>query len=1262
MLFTNNLCICYAEHKVYTREIVLKRILSAFLLCLCVLPVWAGSCINEIKNSSAKAAADSYARDEEYLVWKSGDKYYRARCSWGKNDACNMNQYVAVKDPMGSLYGKNGVHLYMCSEHGTNYTKGKWTHRGVIPECSQVGWPYCLKWNDSLLNRVDFILRDYDKEYTIGGAVMPSGCYTHKCKEGYVKKGDKCIKQCTYSDSTIDEGDEVESTDLGACKTAHTDAGWSEGVEQIASCSAMCSDQGTMRYTITSCTTGYTVGISNNKVTCVQRSGAGQGAKDGAGEDATLAAAQSDANSNGAQSAISASKQSCLESRDTDEGKACCHWASTVAYWENNKCVCVDTNKEFKMNDDGTGECVDKPAGASQLSDEEYTEPTCGNCVAMGNCSDRRNRNRRIDGTVSAECNETDNQERRAWGVLQQKYSAGQGRVTGVTVKVGDDTCAVDSYSVFDCGDNKYAGCTMVEISGGGYKTITVPLNKITDGGTASSYICLEPENCNCGTDGEVSDANAVVVGGNSASQGNGDNSGAQGTGDNSGVQGAGGNSALQNAPAKPDGTLCTPTDKNAKSAKWQGGKCVIDACNEGYELKSNECVVISGPCETLPQNAKAANRVWDAKTKSVVCLIVECKESYYKVSDDKKSCVEDKKAKSQAKIDELQKNADAMKEKEQSTANKLLGGAAIGATGIGAMQAASAYSEQQADEEAEQAMKAYLATFHCNYGGGINVPGGEKDVQLPGGNELIDLYAEYVNLANNLKVRKAALDLRPGIESEAILDSATSGLYDDVAIGKTSGAFTSLARALQDPEGEDAKAWAAQKDASAKKMKTGLTIAGIGAIGGAVGNLLINRNSEKENSKNILDKYKDGDLTGKVSKSPDGKLVAEPVNKESKLEQGIAIQDKDLGQETNMNQNQNGNWVHIVKTYAVGFYCEDLFEKVYRSCFAMNNEDYARFQQSRFSEITNNAEKCYQGLVNCKQDSHTLANIEEVCIRGVASEFRIDVSGVNNANCTDNYKTDFTWKSHIFQERSTVNADATAIVEDGQMIVGVPDPSTGKIVETVVEETQESTPKQDNVVTDYHHGDKVEYIKRIENITDANAAFNMLAQQFGKTPSDEVKNTYDGFVQKCNEYNGVLSIELDTLRRYERDMYQVLCYFPDLDQTPEIVKVAYNANPRVLDNSVSISEGIRLSKQAPFKDTQYKQNEDKFWQRLTEFNSTWSTSSRNCKIPELPSLWKCTKYSAMIRIHDRDGKMYLEMTKYDGPGGNSDNYFVGKR
>ncbi|MDW2958769.1 MAG: OmpA family protein, partial [Alphaproteobacteria bacterium] len=129
--------------------------------------------------------------------------------------------------------------------------------------------------------------------------------------------------------------------------------------------------------------------------------------------------------------------------------------------------------------------------------------------------------------------------------------------------------------------------------------------------------------------------------------------------------------------------------------------------------------------------------------------------------------------------------------------------------------------------------------------------------VELPGGNLLLPLYTEYVALANDLKVRKAALGMQPGIESEAILEGATSGLYDDVALGKTSGAYTSLARALSDPNGEDAKKWAAQKEATAKDKKTGMTLAAVGAIGSAVANIAINSGDDKkEKSDEINAKY----------------------------------------------------------------------------------------------------------------------------------------------------------------------------------------------------------------------------------------------------------------------------------------------------------------------------------------------------------------------------------------------------------------------
>ena len=189
----------------------------------------------------------------------------------------------------------------------------------------------------------------------------------------------------------------------------------------------------------------------------------------------------------------------------------------------------------------------------------------------------------------------------------------------------------------------------------------------------------------------------------------------------------------------------------------------------------------------------------------------------------------------------------------EQSFENRMLGGLTMAATSIGGQMLASALSEQSADTDAETAMRAYLATFHCDYGAAKNIPGGEKNIELPGGNELISLYSEYVNLANDLKVRKNALGLRPGIESEPILDSATSGLYDDVSIGKTSGAYASLARALSDPNSADAAAWAAQKSDTADKLKTGAIVGGGGALVGSGGNILINHTD-----KNISDTIKD--------------------------------------------------------------------------------------------------------------------------------------------------------------------------------------------------------------------------------------------------------------------------------------------------------------------------------------------------------------------------------------------------------------------
>jgi hypothetical protein len=174
------------------------------------------------------------------------------------------------------------------------------------------------------------------------------------------------------------------------------------------------------------------------------------------------------------------------------------------------------------------------------------------------------------------------------------------------------------------------------------------------------------------------------------------------------------------------------------------------------------------------------------------------------------------------------------------------LGAASTAATGLGLMTAASAYSEQRADEAAEKDMTAYLETFRCEYGRGQTAKAGNEEITLPGGNDLLTYYTEYKNIADALKATKKALGMRPGIEEEVVYDRAETGLYQYSSVGKTGGAYTSLSRALTDEESEDAAAWATQKDETAKKLKGGGIAAGAGVAGGVLGNTAINTDTFK--------------------------------------------------------------------------------------------------------------------------------------------------------------------------------------------------------------------------------------------------------------------------------------------------------------------------------------------------------------------------------------------------------------------------------
>lgn len=189
----------------------------------------------------------------------------------------------------------------------------------------------------------------------------------------------------------------------------------------------------------------------------------------------------------------------------------------------------------------------------------------------------------------------------------------------------------------------------------------------------------------------------------------------------------------------------------------------------------------------------------------------------------------------------ELEQKYNDARANETSWQNKLIDAAGIGATGIGGMMIGSGMAEQFADDAAFSDMRAYVETFRCDYGSGQTARGGETNVNLPGGNELTDAYTQYATLANDLKIRKQALNIRPGIESDIIIDKADSGLYDNAGTGLASGGYASIARAILNPGDSDSEKLKTQRNDSADKLEVGTGLAG----GGIAGSILINKSQK---------------------------------------------------------------------------------------------------------------------------------------------------------------------------------------------------------------------------------------------------------------------------------------------------------------------------------------------------------------------------------------------------------------------------------
>ncbi|MDR1027785.1 MAG: hypothetical protein LBL46_05205 [Rickettsiales bacterium] len=178
--------------------------------------------------------------------------------------------------------------------------------------------------------------------------------------------------------------------------------------------------------------------------------------------------------------------------------------------------------------------------------------------------------------------------------------------------------------------------------------------------------------------------------------------------------------------------------------------------------------------------------------------------------------------------VAELQDKAKAAKDKEQSTANKMLGGLTMAATGIGGMQLMQGLAEKQADETAAKEMAAYLGTIACGVNGYKNVKYNEAGTTPELSREMGDAQLQYAVLADKMKAAKEALGMPEGIESETIVDTAK--LYSDRGTD-TDGISHNFDTATQ----------RADSGAGKKRAMIGGAVAGVGVVGGVVGNAVIN-------------------------------------------------------------------------------------------------------------------------------------------------------------------------------------------------------------------------------------------------------------------------------------------------------------------------------------------------------------------------------------------------------------------------------------
>ena len=274
---------------------------------------------------------------------------------------------------------------------------------------------------------------------------------------------------------------------------------------------------------------------------------------------------------------------------------------------------------------------------------------------------------------------------------------------------------------------------------------------------------------------------------------------------------------------------------------------CNVDQCESGWLPSDDKKSCVEGESEKSGAGDTAVSSSGEsqdgANTENNNATRTEnsgeSSESFSKQDSKPKERTDEEKA---AALAEKKSAWDDAKENEQSVANRTLTAATTAATGIGAMQLAQGLTEQKADAAADRDMTAYIATMRCSYADGKSVKAGAEEIELPGGNDanIMQYRNEYFALASSLKERKESLGMKPGIESEAILDKADMGLYDDENVGISGGNYASLYRAKTGSEADQALI-TSEQEKSANRVKYGGIALGAGAAVGIVGNSLIN-------------------------------------------------------------------------------------------------------------------------------------------------------------------------------------------------------------------------------------------------------------------------------------------------------------------------------------------------------------------------------------------------------------------------------------